>query len=128
MDKYKNNKYKNDKVILDPIQIENNSYKYIINFEIKENMIIILINDNNTLPSVNYNRTMSLKEIKYLNEIFASNDSLYDFYSYLKLLSDDRKLGIKKSKGKLSIFYSQKIYPNNNQLKLIYFPEKKKLI
>ena len=107
MNKYSKNKENevlDDTVILDPITIEKNKIQYNINFKIKENMITLSIHDNEQLPSVNYIRTLDLNEIKnYNKELFELTDSLYDFYTYIKSSSENKKCFIKKNIGKLTI-------------------------
>ena len=46
---------------------------------------------------------MSLKQIKELNSIFNALNSFNDFYDYLKSLSENKMLDIKKYNDKLSI-------------------------
>ena len=55
---------------------------------------------------INYIRKIEFKEIKKMNllvfNLLKTND---DFYDYLKLLSKDKKINIKKSKDKISLSY-----------------------
>ena len=90
----------------DPIQIEQNEIKYDLNIQNKENMITFSLIDKNQFPSVNYNRTMSFKEIKELNVIiiFQALNSFNDFYDYLKSLSENKKINIRKNNDKISIY------------------------
>ena len=46
---------------------------------------------------------MSFKEIKELNKVFYVLNSINDFYEYLKLLSNNKKLNIKKNEEKITI-------------------------
>ena len=64
----------------DPIKIEQNEIIYILNMEAKEDKIAFSINDKEQLPSVNYIRAMTLKEIKELNNVFNILTSFNDFY------------------------------------------------
>ena len=72
----------------EPIKIEQNEINYLLNMEAKEDKITFSINDKKQLPSVNYIRTMTLKEIKELNNVFSILSSFNDFYDYLKSLSN----------------------------------------
>ena len=47
---------------LEPIKIEQNEINYLLNIETKEDKITFSINDKEQLPSINYVRTMNLKE------------------------------------------------------------------
>ena len=53
------------------IKIEQNEINYILNIEADEDKITFSINDKEQFPSINYIRTMSLKEIKELNNILC---------------------------------------------------------
>ena len=81
---------------LDPIKIEQNEINYLLNIETEEDKITFSINDKEQLPSVNYKRAMTLKDIKELNNVFLSLTSFNDFYDYLKSLSNNHKLSLKK--------------------------------
>ena len=108
----------------DPIKIEQNEIIYILNMEAKEDKITFSINDKEQLPSVNYIRTMTLKEIKELNNVFNVLSSFNEFYDYLKSLSNNHKLNIKKDNNKITIIFyvevllkHQKIEINLNKAK-----------
>ena len=110
-----------DIIKYDPISIEQNNIKYDLNVEIYEDNITLLINDKQQFPSVDYNRTMNLKEIKNLNKIFSEFKSLFNFYEYLKKLSADKKLIIKKNNNNnISIILSL-----DQNLEIHLFPKTK---
>ena len=110
-----------DIIKYDPISIEQNNIKYDLNIEIYEDNITLLINDKQQFPSVDYNRTMNLKEIKNLNKIFSEFKSLFNFYEYLKKLSADKKLIIKKNNNNnISIILSL-----DQNLEIHLFPKTK---
>ena len=88
---------------LEPIKIEQNNNIYVLNIAVNKDIIIFSINDIEQLLSINYIKTMNFKEIKELNKVFYVLNSINDFYEYLKLLSNNKKLNIKKSKEKISI-------------------------
>ena len=99
MDEYQLNLDKGETIEVvkfDTIQIKQNEFKYDLNIETKENIIYFIIKDKNQLPSINYKRSMSFNEIKELNIQFQAINSFKDFYDYLKSLSNNNKLNIKK--------------------------------
>jgi len=90
-------------VNLEPIKIEQNNNIYYLNIGVNKDIIIFSINDIEQLLSINYIKTMSFKEIKELNKVFHALNSINDFYEYLKLLSNNKKLNIKKNEEKITI-------------------------
>ena len=92
-----------EKVNFEPIIIEQNGVKYILNLEVNGDKITFSINDKEQFPSVNYIRTMSFQEIKKLNDNFNILNSFNDFYEHLKQLSNSNKLNIKKGNNKITI-------------------------
>ena len=109
MDEYQLRTDKGDTVEIikyDTIQIKQDEFKYDINIETKENIIYFTIKDKNKLPSINYKRSMSLKQVKELNLQFSALNSFSDFYNYLKSLSINNKLNIKKGNDKISIIFN----------------------
>ena len=96
-------KGENSEIInFEPIKINQNENNYLLNIETNEDKITFSINDKEQLPSINY-RTMSWKEIKELNNIFNVLNSFNEFYDYLKSLSNNHKLNIKKENKKVTI-------------------------
>ena len=89
-----------------PIKIEKDGIKYILNYNVdnKDN-IFLSIDDNENLPVVNYTTTVKLKEMKQILYDLKSNN---DFYFYLKSLSDNKKLNIKKGNDKISLIFEAK--------------------
>ena len=90
---------------LEPIKIEQNEINYLLNMETKEDKITFSIYDKKQLPSNSYIRTMNLKEIKELNTLFNVLSSFNDFYDYLKSLSNNHKLNIKKDDNKITLIF-----------------------
>ena len=119
------NTYKGETVEIinfDPIHIEQNGIKYDLNIEVKEDKLTFSINDKEQFPSVNYIRTMSFKEIKELNIIFNALNSFNDFYDYLKSLSENKKLNIKKNNDKFV-----EVLLKKQEIVIDLIPEKKNL-
>ena len=109
------------------IKIESNENKYDLNIEANEDKLNFCLNDKETFPSVNYIRTMSFKEIKELNKVFTLLNSFYDFYDYLKSLSVNKKLNIKKSSNKISIIFYVEVLLKQQEIEIVLFQTKKDL-
>jgi hypothetical protein len=112
-------------VNFNPIQIEQNEIKYELNIKSEENVIIFSIRDKSIFPSVNYIRKMNLKKIKDLNVTFSLFNSFNDFYEYLKSLSDNKKLNIKKFNDKISIIFYVEVLFKQQLVEIDLFPTKK---
>ena len=89
-----------DIINYEPIIIEQNEIKYILNIEDNGDKMTFSINDKEQFPSINYIRAMSLNDIKKLNKAFNVLKSFNDFYNYLKKLANNKKLNIIKSNDK----------------------------
>ena len=113
-----------DIIKFDIIQIKQNVFKYDLNIETKENTIYFSIKDKNQLPSIYYKRTMSFDEIKKLNLQFNALESFPDFYDYLKSLSNNNKLNIKKSNDKISIVFNVEVLLKQQSIEIICFLRK----
>ena len=109
----------------DPIKIEQNEISYILNIETNEDNITFSINDKEQLPSINYIKTMSFKEIKELNNIFNVLNSFNDFYDYLKSLSNNNKLNIKKENDKITIIFYVEVLLKQEKIEIDLYPAKK---
>ena len=95
-----------EKISYEPIIIEKNNIKYILNIEAEENKITFSINNKDHFPSINYNRTMSFKELK---NIYIKLKSFNDFYEHLKQLTNNYNLNIKKSNDKITLIIKPKV-------------------
>ena len=109
---------------LEPIKIEQNEINYLLNVETKEDKITFSINDKEQLPSVNYLRTMTLKEIKELNNVFLSLTSFNDFYDYLKSLSNNHKLNIKKDDNKITLIFYVEVLLKQQKIEIDLYQTK----
>ena len=112
-------------VNFNPIQIEQNEIIYELNIKSEENAIIFSIRDKSIFPSVNYIRKMNLKKIKDLNVTFSLFNSFNNFYDYLKSLSDNKKLNIKKCYDKISIIFYVEVLLKQQLVEIDLFPTKK---
>ena len=126
MDEYQLNVNKGETVIkaqFNEIQIKQNEFNYDLNIETKENTIYFSMKDKK-LPYINYKKSMSLKEIKKLNAQFYFIKSFQDFYDYLKSLSNNNKLIIKKSNNKISIIWNLEVLLKQQSIEIDLFPDK----
>ena len=114
-----------DSTKFNPIQIELNQTKNDLNFEVKESKMIFSINDKSQFPSINYIREMSFQEIKGLNKVFTLLDSFNDFYEYLKTLSENKKLNLKKINDKITIIFSVEVLSKQQEIEIDLFPSRK---
>ena len=109
------------------IKIEQNEINYILNIEADEDKITFSINDKEQFPSINYNRTMSLKQIKELNSIFTILNSFNDFYDYLKSLSKNSQLNLIKDKDKMTINFCVEVLLKQKKIEINLYPTKKNI-
>ena len=114
-------------IYFDPITIGQDEINYILNLQATDkNNMTLSLNDTIQFPSINYTRSMAFKEIKDLTKEFSGLKSQYDFYNYIKSLSVNNKLTIKKQDDKISliliIFKKQEIiinlYPGKKDIDL----------
>ena len=127
MEEFQINKNKRetiDKKNFEPIILEQNEIKYELNIETKEEMIIFSMIDKNHFPFINYNKTMNFSEIKDLNKKFQEFNSFDDFYAYLKLLSNNKKLNVKKCNNRLSIILNIEILLRQETIQIDLFSQK----
>ena len=118
----------NEKINYAPIQIEQNQIIYNLNIESKGNKITFSINDKNQIPSVYYVRTLTLEEIKNLNQVFYILNSFNVFYDYLKKLSDNKKLSINKNNNnKISLILNAEILFKQQNIEIDLLLKKKDL-
>ena len=109
----------------EPIKIEQNEINYILNIEADEDKITFSINDKEQFPSINYIRTMNLKEIKELNNIFNVLNSFNDFYDYLKSLSNNHTLSFIKDNNKITIIFYVEVLLKKEKIEIDLYPTKK---
>ena len=108
-----------------PIKIELNAIKHELNTEAKENMITFTIDDKDTLTTIKYTRTMSFKEIIDLNNVFYELNSPNEFYGYIRSLSDNKQLILKKDNDKISIILILEVSSTKQIINIDLFPVKK---
>ena len=71
---------------------------------------------------------MNFQKIKCLNKIFDLFNSLKDFFDYLKKLSQNKKIGIKKLNDKIILILSIEVLLKQQEIEIELFPVKKILI
>ena len=115
-----------ESIDFEPIQIEQNEIKYTLNIKANdENNITLSINDISQFPSANYNNSINFKEIKNLNKVLSTLNTLNDFYYFLKSLSNKKQLNIKKSKDKISLILISEIQSIKQEIKIDLYQTKK---
>ena len=65
-----------------------------------------------------------MKEIKELNNVFLSLTSFNDFYDYLKSLSNNHKLNIKKDNNKVKIIFYVEVLLKQQKIEIDLYQEK----
>jgi hypothetical protein len=111
-------------VNLVPIKIEDNNNNYFLNIGINNDIINFSINDKEQLLSINYIKKMSFKEIKDLNKGFSLLNSINDFYDYLKVLSENKKINIKKDEEKITIILFIEVLLKKEIIEINLYPSK----
>ena len=112
-----------------PIQIpiELNKIKYILKVNSIKSIFTFELIDIEKMPYINYKRKMDFKEIKEMNQLFNLLKTNNDFYDYLKLLSKDKKINIRKSKDKISIILFIDVLSKQQEIIIDLFPEENQL-
>jgi len=67
---------------------------------------------------------MSFKEIKNLNKGFSLLNSINEFYVYLKVLSENKKINIKKYEEKISLFLFLEVLLKKEIIEINLYPGK----
>jgi len=108
-----------------PIKIEQNEIIYKLNIKSEKNILTLSMNDKDKFPSAYYTRKMSFEKIKGINQVFTLLKSINDFYDYLILLSENKKLNLKKYNDKISIIFYVEILLKQQLIEIDLFPTKK---
>ena len=88
---------------IEPIDIIYNEKNYNLNFKIKDENIIFSIIENEEFFLSNFTTNIELKEFKNLSTEFKNIKSYNDLYNYIKPLSDNKKINIKKNNDKITL-------------------------
>ena len=112
-----------------PIQISIvlNKAKYTLKVDSQKDIITFELIDVEKIPRINYIRKMNFKEIKEMSQLFNLLKTSNDFYDYLKFLSKDKKINIKKSKDKISLILFINVLSKQQEIIIDLFPEKNEL-
>ena len=105
----------------EPIKIKQNEIEYNLNIKSKGDMITFSINIKNQLLYDNYIRKMRFHNIKELHKAFNSLKSYNNFYEYLKTLSDNEKLNIKKYNDKISLIIYLEVSSKQENIEIDLF-------
>ena len=111
----------------EPIKIKQNEIEYNLNIKSKGDMITFSINIKNQLLYDNYIRKMRFHNIKELHKAFNSLKSYNNFYEYLKTLSDNEKLNIKKYNDKISLIIYLEVASKQENIEIDLFIGKQDL-
>ena len=115
------NNYDNNMII----QIKQKEIEYILNIKAEKDTIIFIINVQNELSSIDYIRKMNFNEIKSLNKAFSLLNSLKDFFDYLKVSSEKKKIKIEKSNDKIILILYMEVLLKEQEIEIELYPEKK---
>ena len=112
-----------------PIQISIvlNKAKYTLKVDSQKDIITFELIDVEKIPRINYIRKMNFKEIKEMSQLFNLLKTSNDFYDYLKFLSKDKKINIKKSKDKISLILFINVLSKQQEIIIDLFPEENQL-
>ena len=88
---------------IEPIDIIYKEKNYNLNFKIKDENIIFSIIENEEFFLSNFTTNIELKEFKNLSTEFKNIKSYNDLYNYIKPLSDNKKINIKKNNDKITL-------------------------
>ena len=111
----------------EPIKIKQNETEYNLNIKSKGDTITFSINIKNELLYDNYIRKMRFHNIKELHKSFNSLKSCTNFYEYLKTLSDNEKLNIKKYNDKISLIIYLEVESKQENIEIDLFIGKQDL-
>ena len=87
-----------------------------------------ILYDKKEFPTIYYSQKLNFQKIKGLNKVFDLFNSLKDFFDYLKKLSQNKKIGIKKLNDKIILILSIEVLLKQQEIEIELFPVKKILI
>ena len=92
-----------DNAMTESFEISSDNKNYLMNIKIKDNIMKFNIFEKGSIININYSKTMNLKEIKQIHQVFCIFNSCKEFLEYIKALIENKKLSIKVSKEILTI-------------------------
>ena len=107
------------------VQVEQNNMKYNLKIKSKKNIVELILDDKNEFPLIYYSKKLNFQKIKSLNKVFDLFNSLKDFFDYLKILSQKKKIGVKKSNDKLILILYIDVLLKQQEIEIELFPVKK---
>ena len=107
------------------VQVEQNNMKYNLKIKSKKDIVEFILHDKNEFPSIYYSQKLNFQKIKSLNKVFDLFNSLKDFFDYLKILSQKKKIGVKKSNDKLILILYIEVLLKQQEIEIELFPVKK---
>ena len=107
------------------VQVEQNNMKYNLKIKSKKDIVELILDDKNEFPSIYYSQKLNFQKIKSLNKVFDLFNSLKDFFDYLKILSQKKKIGVKKSNDKLILILYIDVLLKQQEIEIELFPVKK---
>ena len=107
------------------VQVEQNNMKYNLKIKSKKDIVELILDDKNEFPSIYYSQKLNFQKIKSLNKVFDLFNSLKDFFDYLKILSQKKKIGVKKSNDKLILILYIEVLLKQQEIEIELFPVKK---
>ena len=107
------------------VQVEQNYMKYNLKIKSKRDIVEFILHDKNEFPSIYYFQNMNFQKIKSLNKVFDLFNSLKDFFDYLKILSQKKKIGVKKLNDKIILILYIEVLLKQQEIEIELFPVKK---
>ena len=107
------------------VQVEQNNMKYNLKIKSKKDIVAFILHDKNEFPSIYYSQKLNFQKIKGLNKVFDLFNSLKDFFDYLKMLSQKKKIGIKKLNDKIILILFIEVLLKQQEIEIDLLPIKK---
>ena len=107
------------------VQVEQNNMKYNLKIKSKKDIVAFILHDKNEFPSIYYSLKLNFQKIKGLNKVFELFNSLKDFFDYLKMLSQKKKIGIKKLNDKIILILFIEVLLKQQEIEIDLLPIKK---
>jgi len=107
------------------VQVEQNNLKYNLKIKSKKDTVEIILHDKKEFPTIYYSQKLNFQKIKCLNKVFGLFNSLKDFFDYLKKLSQNKKIGVKKLNDKIILILSIEVLLKQQEIEIELFPVKK---
>jgi len=107
------------------VQVEQNNMKYNLKIKSKKDTVEFILHDKNEFPSIYYSQHLNFKKIKSLNKVFDLFNSLKDFFDYLKILLQKKKICVKKLNDKIILILYIEVLLKQQEIEIELFPVKK---